>query len=102
MKPETDVETEAKIIANILESLEPLFKEAAEDGLWFYYQGIAGLMIFSPKELKAKHAEGKMIWGPSNWRLVDPSKDLRNLKQSAIRAKKEVKKFEARIEESLK
>jgi hypothetical protein len=54
----------------ILASLEPLFKEAEEKKLWFHcnYQD----MWFSPKELRAAHAEGRLIWGPVNWRLRDP------------------------------
>jgi hypothetical protein len=55
---------------NILKLLAPLFRQACDEKKWFLckYQG----MIFSPKELKAKHEAGELVWGPSNWQLIDP------------------------------
>lgn len=60
----------------ILQSLEPLFKEAEEKGLWFrsYYQSVE----FTPKELKAQHAQGCYIWGARSWKLFDPKELLRD------------------------
>lgn len=58
----------------ILASLEPLFKDAREKKKWFLstYQA----MTFSPVELRTKHANGELIWGPVNWTLVSPPKFL--------------------------
>lgn len=58
---------------DILKSLEPLFKQALSEKKWFLstYQA----MEFSPKELRERHLKGELIWGPSNWRLIDPPKE---------------------------
>lgn len=72
-----EFETEkAKRIAPILESLEPLFREATAKKLWFrcHYQGI----IFTPQELRKEHAQQKFCWGPVNWELIDPKKLLKD------------------------
>ena len=63
----------------ILKSLEPLFAEAEAKGLWFrsHYQGIA----LSPKEMRAEHAKGRLIWGRVNWELIDPKTLLRDEKK---------------------
>lgn len=55
----------------ILEDLEPLFKKANEQKLWFRsnYQGVT----FSPRELREQHIKGKFVWGYPNWELFDPS-----------------------------
>ena len=56
--------------ARIIESLEPMFKEAEAKGLWFWnrYQDIWVL----PADLRANHAKGQFVWGPDNWELRDP------------------------------
>jgi hypothetical protein len=55
---------------DILKMLEPLFIQANKEKKWFYcgYQG----MCFSPKELREKHKNGELIWGPVNWKLIEP------------------------------
>lgn len=55
---------------SIIESLQPLFWEATQKGLWFHcnYQD----MWFSPKELRAAQAKGNFVWGPVNWTLKPP------------------------------
>lgn len=61
---------------SILKSLEPLFSQAEKEGLWFRsnYQHIE----LSPKELKVEHANGRFIWGFSNWNLFDPKTLLKD------------------------
>lgn len=70
----------------ILASLDPLFKEAEEKGLWFYcdYQQL----WLSPKELKKHHKDGIFIWGAMNWQLRDPN-DLLILAEEKIRKAKD-------------
>ena len=55
---------------DILQSLEPLFRKAERECLWFRspYQDL----WFSPAELRANQANGRFIWGPENWELRDP------------------------------
>lgn len=54
----------------ILKSLEPLFKKAESEGLWFNsnYQD----MWYTPKELREKQSQGFYIWGIDNWTLRNP------------------------------
>lgn len=56
----------------ILKSLEPLFEQATRENKWFFcsYQALD----FSPKELREAHKQGRFIWGPVNWKLIDPPK----------------------------
>lgn len=55
----------------ILEGLAALIDHAEHAGKWLHcsYQDL----WFSPTELRAANAEGRMLWGPANWTLRDPS-----------------------------
>ena len=79
----------------ILLSLEPLFKEAAEKGLWFRcsYQDL----IFSPAELRKAQQEDRFLWGDSNWRLFDPAEHLVVLESNIEEAKRELERFKVRL-----
>lgn len=83
---------ENDVKASIIESLEPLFKEAAENGKWFYspYQG----MWFSPQELRKEHSSGRLCWGPSNWMLRDPGEMIAGIAD-------EIKRLNTRLTEAL-
>jgi len=54
----------------ILDQLEPLFKLAKQNKLWFWNP--SRNLWFSPTELKALHAKQKFIWGPDHWTLRNP------------------------------
>lgn len=56
--------------------LEPLIQEAEKKGLWLEttYQAIS----FSPKELRENLANGRFLWGPVNWRLINPESLMRD------------------------
>lgn len=60
----------------ILEELEFLIKEAEEKGWWLrsHYQQLE----FSPRELRESNAQGRFIWGPVNWELIDPKTLLKD------------------------
>jgi len=75
----------------ILKGLEPLYKKAEEEGLWFHsnYQD----MWFSPEELKKKQEKGTFIWSAINWDLADPIKRLKYLKDDKESAEKEYNDF---------
>jgi len=60
----------------ILAALEPMFAEAEEKGLWFYASSIFTDFWISPKSLRKAHAEGRYIWHPKNWVLLDPGKRI--------------------------
>ncbi len=62
----------------IRKSLEPMFKEAREKGLWFHasYQDIWR----TPDELSKAQEEGRLCWGPENWTLRSPFVYLEHLK----------------------
>ena len=61
-------------------SLEPLFKKAREEGLYFFINSMAtGPLWFSPDELKACQKEGRFRWGAVNWTLRDPREHLDEL-----------------------
>lgn len=58
----------------ILKSLEPMFKRAEKEGLWFHsaYQD----MWVSPKELRDYQKDNRFIWGIDNWELRDPEEKI--------------------------
>lgn len=60
--------------SEIIKQLQPLIKEAREKRMFLMasYQGIT----FSPNELDEQHRIGKFAWGPSNWKLVNPTEFL--------------------------
>lgn len=73
----------------ILNSLEPLFYRAEKEKLWFFCR--YRQLWFSPKELRARHLEGRFIWGACNWELRDPvscvyrlKKDIEEAEQALI------------------
>jgi len=86
----------SKVSKDILAGLEPLFREAKEKGHWFYES--FHQVWFSPEELRAEHANGKFIWSDVNWKLLDPSRKLRQLDEVIEKAKEEQTEFQARID----
>ncbi len=86
---------DAEIKERVLKALEPMFKEAEENGLWFHsqYQDL----WFSPASLAKAQAEGRFIWGAVNWDLRDPKEKLAALRREAEASKKAVEEFEKRI-----
>jgi hypothetical protein len=79
----------------ILESLKPLFEKAEKEGLWFksgYQQ-----LLFSPVELKKLHKEGRYIWGPINWALIDPGDLLDKVYNEIIKKVEEHRNLFVRI-----
>lgn len=60
----------------IIDALEIMILEAEKNGQWLEstYQNI----LFTPKELRQSLSDGKFVWGPVNWRSVDPNKYLKN------------------------
>lgn len=81
--------------SSILASLEPMFKEAEDRKLWFHssYQDI----WLSPKELREQHAQGRLIWGPVNWRLRDPQEYLKQLHGKIVATEREIANFKERM-----
>lgn len=55
----------------IIESLQPLIREAREKGLILRtpYQGIE----LTPDEFEAHLAKGEFVWGPVNWTVQPPT-----------------------------
>ena len=65
---------------SVIESMEPLLREAEENGKWLYchYQS----MEFTPKELRTHMANGQFRWGLVNWKLIDaPTKKYVDIKR---------------------
>lgn len=81
----------------ILKDLQPMFAEAYEKGLWFYstYQD----MWFSPDELDEAQAEGRFIWGPSNWQLRHPNEKIQELEAIKVNIDKEIGDIRRRMTE---
>ena len=84
----------------ILAGLAPLFEEARRTGKWFHcvYQD----MWFSHSELAAFHAEGRFIWGATNWTITDPAEQIAYLERRIEAAKKVLESFKARVAEEFK
>ncbi len=82
----------------ILKSLEPMFKEAEEKGLWFFTDNMGtGPLWFSPRELRERHKNGVFIWGIVNWRLRYPLQHLQELQENIDYANNEYHKFMDRL-----
>ena len=82
----------------ILKSLEPMFKEAEEKGLWFFTDNMGtGPLWFSPRELRERHKNGVFIWGIVNWRLRYPLQHLQELQKDIDYANNEYHKFMDRL-----
>ena len=84
-------------IDEIKRELEPLFKKARESGyLWFYtsYQDL----WFSPDELEQAQAEGRFLWGASNWQLRNPYEKLNDYDKQIRDIQQAKEKFRKRIE----
>jgi len=79
----------------VLKGLEPLFKKARKEKLWFYspYQNL----WFSPSDLKKEQRNGRFIWGACNWRLRDPRERLNEFSLEIIRMEREYSDFLHRI-----
>jgi MoxR-like ATPase len=80
----------------ILEGLKPLFEKARKEKLLFrsYYQSL----IFIPDELEKAQAEGRFVWGPSNWELVHPGNIKAALEDEIDTAKREYQSFLDRLQ----
>jgi len=55
-------------------SLEPMRKQAEQEGLWFFHTTDEGEEIWcSPGFLQKEQAEGRLIIAPEHWELRDPA-----------------------------
>lgn len=68
----------------IMMSLEPMFKKAEEEGLWFYHESKeAGEIWASPSYLRHMQSKGRMVWPTDDWELRNPMGYLRQLHRKA-------------------
>jgi hypothetical protein len=79
---------------SVREMMEPIFQQAIREKKWFLstYQGI----LMSPAELRKSHNEGRLLWGPVNWRLVDPPTPT-NIPAEIDRLQSENKRLSERV-----
>lgn len=79
----------------VIASMEPLLKRAEIEGLYLHcsYQDI----WYSPEELRAEHANNRMLWGAVNWTLRDPAEHTASLANAVVRARKDLDAWLARI-----
>ena len=67
----------------ILASLQPLFEEAEEKGLWFFHHSPDGEELWmSPRYLQLKQSEGQYIMAPEHWELRNPIGYMKKLHAS--------------------
>ena len=65
-------------------SLEPLFKEAEEKGLWFFHESSeVGEIWYSPEGLRLKQSQGEYVWAPEHWELRSPIGYMKSLRAQA-------------------
>lgn len=64
--------------------LAPMFEKARREGLYFLcrYQG----MEFSPDELQAEQAQGRLNWGAVNWELRPVAERVKHAEESVAKA----------------
>lgn len=82
-------------ITEIKKSLQPLFKKALSEDLWFnsVYQD----MWFHPDELRKAQSEGRYIWGPENWKLRNPQERLDQLYEEKRNIDKAIETLKRRM-----
>ncbi len=68
--------------ADIVRTLEPLFQQALENGLWFYNAHHS--IWFSPGELIAEIENDKFVWGAVNWELRNPEERIEEIHQEIL------------------
>lgn len=57
----------------IICSLEPLFRQAEQEGLWFFHHAADGEEIWcSPGYLRKEQSEGRLMLAPEHWELRNP------------------------------
>ncbi len=66
------------------QTLNELIAEAERDSKWLLasYHGI----YFTPDELRAANADGRFLWGPQNWTLIDPQARVEAARQALVHA----------------
>lgn len=70
----------------IIMSLEPLFTQAEEEGLWFFHESDeAGEVWASPGYLQEQQSKGQLIWAPEHWQLRSPIDYMASLHLKASR-----------------
>ena len=68
----------------IIASLQPLFEEAQEKGLWFFHNSPDGEELWmSPEFLKLKQSHGEHVMAPEHWELRNPSGYMKKLHADA-------------------
>ena len=68
----------------IIASLQPLFEEAEEKGLWFFHHSPDGEELWmSPGFLKLRQAEGEHVMAPEHWELRNPIGYMQKLHANA-------------------
>ena len=75
--------------------MEPLFRSAETNNLWFHcaYQDL----WFSPKDLREAQAKGTFCWGPLNWTLRSPGEHQKQLISKLESAKQAIQDFSERL-----
>lgn len=82
----------------ILLSLEPLFKQAEEKGLWFFHESSeAGEVWYSPEGLRLEQSRGEYVWAPEHWELRSPVGYMNSLRAQAERVVAEFNTLAARF-----
>lgn len=57
----------------IIASLQPMFQEAENKGLWFFHHSPDGGEIWcSPRYLHTEQDAGRLVMAPEHWELRDP------------------------------
>jgi hypothetical protein len=79
----------------ILDGLKSLFEKARREKLLFHsnYQDL----LFTPDELEKAQAEGRFLWGPRNWKLIDPEEIKEAFEYAIDNAKQEYQSFLDRL-----
>ena len=68
----------------IIMSLQPLFEQAEDEGLWFFHESEdTGEVWASPGFLQEEHSNGRLIWAPEHWELRSPIDYMASLHRKA-------------------
>jgi len=79
------------------EKLSELINQAEREGKWLHcnYQDL----WFKPSELRAANADGRFVWGVSNFRLRDPQEQIAILHGEVDRAETALQQFIKRLQD---
>jgi len=83
----------------IVMSLQPFFKRAKAENLWFYYDSSESDEVWaSPEYLRLMQSQGRLLLSPEHWELRNPMGYLKSLHRQAEKLIEEYNEMAERLQ----